>query len=84
VVYRAEHLRLERDELRALADQTGGHLLGLAALDDAVADAESQRAALAELLPSDTPRDLVAVGSPRSLTSTSASCARSAAGSIQR
>ena len=62
VVYRAEHLRLERDAPRALADQAGGELFGLDALDDAVADAESRRAALAEFLPSDAPRDLVAVG----------------------
>lgn len=62
VVYRAEHLRLELDELAALADETGGEVIGLDALDEMVAEAEARRAMLTELMPSDAPHDLVAVG----------------------
>lgn len=62
LTYRVEHLQLDRAELVALADETGGEVAGLDALDRMVDDFEHRRAAVAERLPPDAPTDLVAVG----------------------
>lgn len=63
VTYRAEHLRLDRDELLALVEQEGGEVHGATALDAMISDAEARQAVLGKLLPDGTPRDYVAVGS---------------------
>lgn len=60
--YRAEHLRLEVDALRALAEAEGGEIGGVDALQSMVDTAERRRAGLAELMPADAPDDWVAVG----------------------
>jgi hypothetical protein len=62
LTYRADHLRLDRDELLALAAEVGGDVPETGALDRLIESAERRRAALAELLPHGTPDHYVSVG----------------------
>lgn len=62
--YRADHLRLDGDELKKLADETGGESMGMRALDEMIEAAGERCAAVEELLPYGAPRDYVAVGFP--------------------
>lgn len=61
--YEVEHGRLEIDELAREAEATARRVSGLERAEELRALAEDRRAILADLLPSGTPDDWVAVGS---------------------
>lgn len=63
LTYEAEHLQLELDELSGQAEELGGRAGGLDRARAQVDLAKERVAALAELLPHETPTDWVAVGS---------------------
>lgn len=62
LTYRAEHLRLDLDELTALAATGGGEVYGAEAHRRQIDRAERRRTAMSELLPVDAPDDWCAVG----------------------
>jgi hypothetical protein len=64
LAYRAEHLRLELDALKAEAEREGGGEIHGAELLDALGTAAERRlATVRERLPYDAPQDWVALGS---------------------
>jgi predicted nucleic acid-binding protein len=63
LTYEAEHLQLELDELSRQAEELGGRVGGLDRVRAQVDLAKERAAALAELLPQETPMDWVAIGS---------------------
>jgi predicted nucleic acid-binding protein len=62
LTYREEHLQLDLQALEREAAETGGTIGGRATIEAMIARAGERRAALAELLPYDTPSDWTAAG----------------------
>jgi hypothetical protein len=64
LAYRAEHVRLELDALKAEAEREGGgEIHGVDLLERLAAAAEQRLAAVREHLPDDAPQDWVSLGS---------------------